>query len=140
MEKFLEKYNQQITGTLSCFDRVIFKGYLPLGWPDAMESLLARQGLRIMDFKRFVTEQSARFKKLANDVCEKAGRPPVYLRGREKTEKRPREEGKARGADDPQRETHGRAGVCAQRGGIVPELCGGSPCSNESSCTSAYHG
>ena len=51
-----------------------------------MESLLARQGLRIMDFKRFVTEQSARIKKLAHDVCEKAGRPQVYLRGREKKE------------------------------------------------------
>ena len=86
VEKFLEKYSQHITGTLSCFDRVIFKGYLPLGWSDAMESLLARQGLRIMDFKRFVTEQSARFKKLANDVCEKAGRPHLYLRGRDKKE------------------------------------------------------
>jgi hypothetical protein len=51
-----------------------------------MESLLARQGLRIMDFKRFVTEQSGRFKKLAKDVCEKSGRPHVYLRGREKKE------------------------------------------------------
>lgn len=87
MEKFLEKYGRHITGTLSCFDRVIFKGYLPLGWPDAMESLVARQGLRIMDFKRFVTEQSARFKTLANEVCEKAGRPHRYLRSREKKEK-----------------------------------------------------
>ena len=44
LENLLEKYESQITGTLSCFDRVIFKGYLPLGWPDARESLLARQG------------------------------------------------------------------------------------------------
>lgn len=86
MEKFLEKYGQHLTGTGSGFERVIFKGYLPLGWPEAMESLWARQGLRIMDFKRFVTDQSARFKKLANAVCEKAGRPHRYLRGREKKE------------------------------------------------------
>ena len=39
-----------------------------------------------MDFKRFVTEQSARFKKLANDLCEQAGRPHRFLRGREKKE------------------------------------------------------
>ncbi|MBI5760935.1 MAG: hypothetical protein HZA46_20625 [Planctomycetales bacterium] len=87
MEKFLEKYDRQITGTVSCFDRVIFKGYLPLSWPEAMESLLARQGLRIMEFKRFVTDQSARFKKLANEVCEQAGRPHWYLRASEKKEK-----------------------------------------------------
>ena len=87
VEKFLEKYESQITGTLSCFDRVIFKGYLPLGWPDARESLLARQGLRIMDFKRFVTEQSGRFKTLANQLCEQTGRPHLYLRGRAKKEK-----------------------------------------------------
>ncbi len=37
-EKFLEKYGRYITGTLSCFDRVIFKVYLPLGWPEATES------------------------------------------------------------------------------------------------------
>ena len=28
--RFLEKHADKITGTLSCFDRVIFRGYLPI--------------------------------------------------------------------------------------------------------------
>lgn len=31
MRKFVAKHAALITGTLSCFDRVLFKGHLPLG-------------------------------------------------------------------------------------------------------------
>ncbi len=54
VKKFIHQFGSQISGVISCFDRMLFKGYLPLGWPGAMEGLLARQGLRIMEFKRFV--------------------------------------------------------------------------------------
>ena len=77
MENFLAKYQQHIKGTPSWFDRVIFKGYLPLGWPEARESLLARRGGRIMDFKSLVTQQSARFKAWADQVREPAKRPKL---------------------------------------------------------------
>ena len=30
MERFVEKHQAQITGTISCFDRLLFKGHLPL--------------------------------------------------------------------------------------------------------------
>ena len=30
MENFLQKHSKLVTGTLSCFDRIMFKGYLPL--------------------------------------------------------------------------------------------------------------
>ena len=62
MESFLAKHSPHIEGTLSCFDRGSFKGYLPLEWPEARESLLARRGLRIMDFKSLVTNQPSEFK------------------------------------------------------------------------------
>jgi len=32
---------------LSCVDRILFKGYLPIGWGNSMEGFLAQQGLRI---------------------------------------------------------------------------------------------
>ena len=87
MQKFIEKYRSQMTGVLSCFDRVLFKGSLPLGWPDAREALLGRQGRLIKDFKVFVLEQSARFMTWADDLAEKHGRPHLFLRKREKKEK-----------------------------------------------------
>ena len=31
VERFIEKHQAQITGTISCFDRILFKGHLPLG-------------------------------------------------------------------------------------------------------------
>jgi len=33
MRKFVAKHAAKTTGTLSCFDRVLFRGHLPLGYP-----------------------------------------------------------------------------------------------------------
>ena len=30
MKSFLEKHASKITGVLSCFDRMLFRGYLPI--------------------------------------------------------------------------------------------------------------
>ena len=56
LEKLLRQYRDRISGVLSCFDRILFKGYLPLGWGGAMEGLL------IKDFKQFVMKHSERIK------------------------------------------------------------------------------
>jgi len=45
VQQFITKHADKINGTISCFDRVLFKGHLPLRWPAAVEGLLARQGL-----------------------------------------------------------------------------------------------
>ena len=75
MKRFIDKHQAKITGTISCFDRILFKGHLPLGWPDAMEGFISRQGLRIKDFGRFVSTQSERIKQHAKDMANKTGRP-----------------------------------------------------------------
>lgn len=82
MEKFLTLHADQITGCISCFDRVLFKGHLALGYPGAMEELLTRQGLLIKDFKSFVTKQADRIKQHAHDMAQKTGRPLMYLHSR----------------------------------------------------------
>ena len=69
MKKFIQQFNEKISGVISCFDRMLFKGYLPLGWPGAMEGVLARQGLRIMEFKPFVMKHSERIKTHAEAVA-----------------------------------------------------------------------
>jgi hypothetical protein len=79
MEQFLNKYNKFITGILSCFDRLMFKGHLPLAWSDAMERLLTQHGLLIKDFKDFVTQYSGQIIDHAKAMAEQQGRPSIYL-------------------------------------------------------------
>ena len=74
MKRFTRQYNELITGMISRFDRILFKGYLPIGWGDAMEGFLAQQGLRIKDFSKFVRKQSRR-------VAEHAERLGTKKRG-----------------------------------------------------------
>ena len=80
METFLQKHRDLITGVLSCPDRVIFKGYLGLNHPLAVEGFLSRHGLLLKDFKRFAVQQSEALKRHAMQVAQEAGRPYEYLR------------------------------------------------------------
>jgi hypothetical protein len=79
MKRFIEKHREKINGTLSCFDRIIFKGHLPLGYPKAMEEFMYRQGLLLKDFKSFVTTCSEKLKDHAKAVAEKNSRPYIYF-------------------------------------------------------------
>jgi len=81
MKRFLRQYSEKITGVISCFDRVLFKGCLPLGWSEAMENFLAAQGLRIKDFGNFVQRQSGRIADHAEGLAKRSGRQYVYLNG-----------------------------------------------------------
>ena len=72
---------ENITGVLSCFDRVLFKGYLPLGFSDAMERLISSQGFLLKDFKRFVMKHSETIKGHAEAIANRAERPFLYLEG-----------------------------------------------------------
>lgn len=79
MYKFLDAFQEKITGVLSCFDRLVFRGHLPFGAPWAMDAFLNNRGILLKDFKPFVTRQAERLKKHAQAVAEEAGRPFVYL-------------------------------------------------------------
>ena len=79
METFLKKHRDSITGVLSCPDRVIFKGYLGLNDPGAVEAFLGRRGVLLKDFKWFARAQSDAIKDHAMEIAKQAGRPYVYL-------------------------------------------------------------
>lgn len=90
MDRFLEKHAAATTGTLSCFDRLIIKGHLPLGYPRAMEEFLSRHGILFKDLKAFVLRQAERIKTHSHALADRAGRPWVYCetRIRKETEAR----------------------------------------------------
>jgi hypothetical protein len=80
MHTFIQKFAAKITGTLECFDRVIFKGHLmKLSFAEGMEKFLAQQGLLIKDFGRFVQTQSDQLILHAKITASKAKRPYRYL-------------------------------------------------------------
>jgi len=86
LKKFINQFNEKISGVISCFDRMLFKGHLPLGWPDAMERLLARERLLIKEFNQFVMKQSECIKAHAEAVAARHDRPFLYLNGRVRKE------------------------------------------------------
>jgi len=75
VQSFLHRHADKITGTLSCFDRVIIKGYLPFSYPLSMEGFLAQRGILLKDFAKFAKEQSTRLKHHARELAERAARP-----------------------------------------------------------------
>jgi len=49
----LERHDNQIKGTLSCFDRLVFFGaYKAISWPSAMQQRLSRRSVRLLDYQK----------------------------------------------------------------------------------------
>ena len=80
MEKFMEKYRDQVTGVISVFDRIILKGYLPLTYPKAAEDFLHRHDILFKEFKAFTMQQTEVLKAHAMAIAHQAHRPYEYIR------------------------------------------------------------
>jgi hypothetical protein len=80
LQKFIARYRPLITGVLSGFDRLVFRGsLLPLMREGGMFFFLQRAGIRLLDFKDFVTKTSDRVKQAAYAEATKLDRPIRYL-------------------------------------------------------------
>ena len=79
MRSFISKHTDKINATLSCFDRLIFKGHLPISYSESMEGFLAQKGILIKEFKKFVPKQAERIKLHAIELAARHGRPYEYL-------------------------------------------------------------
>jgi len=91
MKKLLDEHSDKISGTLSCFDRVIIKGYLPICYPNSFEKFLRYKKTLLKDLKRFFPEQATHIKERAQQIAEKAGRPFLYITDRRRKEDEARE-------------------------------------------------
>lgn len=80
MDTFLSIHRDDIVGTLSMFDRMIFKGYLTGFFPKgAFGAYLSRQGVLLKDFSNYVQEQTKKLKAHIESMAQEAGRPLQYL-------------------------------------------------------------
>src|SRR5213594_3780663 len=91
MKEFIRKYEDRIHGVLSCFDRMLFRGYLPItsGW--RMAEFLYRLNVNFGSLKPFLLENSERVKNHAIAMAQKKGRPFRYLASNIKKEEAARE-------------------------------------------------
>jgi hypothetical protein len=107
MDQFIAKHADKLQGTLSCFDRVLFRGYLPFFSGYAMASFLETRGIYRRDVKRFGRTQAYRLKDHARQLAAREGRPYQYF------SERTRKEDLARQLAEREGITEGLVGVFA---------------------------
>ncbi len=88
---FLVKHADKIQGVLSCFDRVIFRGYLPLSYPKGMSGFLYQQQVLLKDFKDYAPHIAERLKEHVKGLVEQAGAPYRHLPTKEPMEQQARQ-------------------------------------------------
>lgn len=77
---FISRFKACVTGVLSGFDRLVFRGNLiPLVRPNGMYFFLERAGVRLLDFKDFVVATSEAVKQRSLAQAEQEDRPVRYL-------------------------------------------------------------
>jgi hypothetical protein len=79
MDAFLDKHADKIQGSLSCFDRLLFRGYLPFFYGREMTQLRERQGVWPEGLKDFLVGQAERMKQHARQLAQRQGRPFLYF-------------------------------------------------------------
>ena len=91
MNLFLRKHETKIKVTLGCFDRMLFRGYLPIqsGW--AMAQFLDILALNCSNLKPFLLQNAERVKDHAVAMAKKHNRPFEYLRSNIRKEDRARQ-------------------------------------------------
>ena len=79
MNDFIARYQDQLNGVPSGFDRLVFRGNLPLNHEAGMKGYLWAHGLGLKDFGEHAEQISVRTKEASLAMMETAGRPVHYL-------------------------------------------------------------
>ena len=88
LSRFVTKFTTLIVAVLSCFDRVIFKGYLPFTNGPALEGFVDYVlKIRRCDFMAFAEKQSETLVEHAKQLCKKAGVEYRFLHGHHRKDK-----------------------------------------------------
>lgn len=77
---FLEKYKQDIFGQISCFDRMIFRGYLTSFFQSSgIYYYLSQSNVLLKNFKEFVLKTSKQLKDHIENLAATNAVPLIYL-------------------------------------------------------------
>ena len=82
LSRFVTKFTSLIVAVLSCFDRVIFKGHLPISNGPALEGFVDHVlKIRRCDFMAFAEEKSETLVNNAKRLAQEAGVEYRFLQG-----------------------------------------------------------
>ena len=88
LSRFVIKFTGLIVAVLSCFDRVIFKGYLPITNGQALEGFVdCVLKIRRCDFMAFAEEQSKVLVDFAKWMAQESGAEYRFLQGHHRKDK-----------------------------------------------------
>ena len=88
LSRFVIKFTKLVVSVLSCFDRVIFKGYLPITNGPALEGFVdCVLKIRRCDFMAFAEEQSKTLVDFAKGLAQEAGAEYRFLQGYHRKDK-----------------------------------------------------
>src|SRR4029450_13026259 len=88
LSRFVTKFTSLIVAVLSCFDRVIFKGYLPFTNGPALEGFVDHVlKIRRCDFLAFAQKQSETLVDHARRLAQEAGAEYRHLQGKPRKDK-----------------------------------------------------
>jgi hypothetical protein len=79
MNNFIARYQDQLSGVLSGFDRLVFRGTLPLNHEDGMKGYLWAHDLGLKEFGEHAEQISRRVKEASLATITAASRPVQYL-------------------------------------------------------------
>lgn len=80
MQEFIARHQEKVVGTLSGFDRVVFRGTLrKIAYVEGMQRYLRANDVLLKDFSRYVNGVTEQVKKASVVEAQKAGRPIQYL-------------------------------------------------------------
>lgn len=80
MQEFIARHREKVVGTLSGFDRVVFRGTLrKIAYVDGMQHYLRENGVLLKDFSGHVNGVTDQVKSASLAQAQKAGRPIEYL-------------------------------------------------------------
>jgi len=81
MKELLERYQDEIAGAVSCFDRVILQGRMPIfSYADGMTRFLSVRGIKIFDFIKWAAPITDSIKDHAELVAEEFGLKIDFVR------------------------------------------------------------
>lgn len=80
MKSFIQKHEKDVMGTLSGFDRLVFRGTLRrLSFAEGMSMYLSFAGVLLKDFAKHVLDVTSRIKAASLALAERSLRPIKYL-------------------------------------------------------------
>lgn len=80
MDLLTTRYSEKISVTLSCFDRIIFRGTLPeICYAGGMTSYLYSQGIKIFDYPGFASSLRDHVRSNAEDLAQSHGIEIQYV-------------------------------------------------------------